>query len=63
MLFKVLRHSREQHTLQFFVDVVEESRTMFDQNLLGRRSIDTTDPESIKGVHSTNFTGIFPMDT
>ncbi|KAH8882468.1 cytochrome P450 [Thozetella sp. PMI_491] len=55
MLFKALRYSREQHILQFFVDVTETSGTTFEQNLLGARGIDTIDPENIETVLSTKF--------
>ncbi|KAK4242331.1 hypothetical protein C8A03DRAFT_40299 [Achaetomium macrosporum] len=41
--------------LQFFLDVVENSSTTFEQNLLGSRGIDTIDPENIEAVLSTNF--------
>jgi len=46
--------------LQFFLDVVDQNGTTFEQNLLGGRSVNTVDPENIKAILSTNFNGISP---
>lgn len=54
-LFKAFKYSRQQQVLQFFLDVVAESGTTFEQNLLGSRAIDTIDPANIEAVLSTNF--------
>ncbi|KAK3293623.1 cytochrome P450 [Chaetomium fimeti] len=55
LLVKVFRYAREMQILRFFLDVVEESGTTFEQNLLGARSVDTIDPKNIEAVLSTNF--------
>ncbi|KAK1756234.1 cytochrome P450 [Echria macrotheca] len=54
-LFKAFKYSRQQQVLQFFLDVVAESGTTFEQNLLGSRAIDTIDPANIEAILSTNF--------
>ena len=57
MLIKALRYARTMHILQFFVDVVDENGTTFEQKLLGARGIDTVDPENIETILSTSFDG------
>ncbi|KAK2594964.1 hypothetical protein QQS21_007322 [Conoideocrella luteorostrata] len=41
--------------LRFFLEVVEESGTTFEQNLLGARGVNTVDPRNIEAILSTNF--------
>lgn len=41
--------------LHFFLDVVAESGTTFEQKLLGSRAIGTIDPANIEAILSTNF--------
>ncbi|ROW15278.1 hypothetical protein VPNG_03003 [Cytospora leucostoma] len=55
MLAQALKYARAMNILQFFVDVVEQNGTTFEQVLLGARGIDTIDPENIEAVLSTNF--------
>jgi cytochrome P450 len=55
LLMKAFRYAREEHILSFFLDVVEESGTTFEQNLLGARGIDTMDPENIEAILSKDF--------
>ena len=43
--------------LQFFIEILEESGTTFEQNLLGSRAIGTIDPENVEAILSTNFDG------
>lgn len=57
MLLKAFHHERRQQILQFFLDVVAESGTTFEQNLLFARGIDTIDPRNIEAVLSTQFSG------
>lgn len=57
LLVKVFRYAQEGRVLRFFVDVVADSGTTFEQNLFGVRGIDTIDPENIQSILSTNFTG------
>ncbi|KAF2197371.1 cytochrome P450 [Delitschia confertaspora ATCC 74209] len=55
LLLKAFRYAREERILAFFLTVVEESGTTFEQSLLGARGIDTIDPENIEAVLSKNF--------
>lgn len=55
LLVKAFKHAREMRVLQLFLDVVEESGTTFEQNLLGARGVDTIDPKNIEAILSTNF--------
>lgn len=57
MLAKALKYARTKRILQFFLDVVDENGTTFEQILLGARGIDTVDPENIEAVLSTKFDG------
>jgi hypothetical protein len=43
--------------LHFFLEVVEESGTTFEQSLLGGRGIGTVEPRNIEAILSTNFNG------
>jgi len=60
VLVSALKFAREKRVLQFFLDVVDQNGTTFEQNLLGGRSVNTVDPENIKAILSTNFNGISP---
>jgi len=61
MLANAFQYSRRKQVLQFFLDVVAESGTTFEQNLLGARGIDTIDPRNIEAILSTNFNGIYRL--
>lgn len=61
MLAKALKYARAMQILRFFVDVVDENGTTFEQELLGARGIDTVDPANIEAVLSTNFDGLFSL--
>lgn len=62
MLAKALKYARAMQILQFFLDVVDENGTTFEQVLLGARGIDTVAPENIEAVLSTKFDGWFPPE-
>jgi cytochrome P450 len=55
LLVKALLYARKECILSFFLEVVEESGTTFEENLLGARGIDTTDPENIETILSRYF--------
>ncbi|KAM7195406.1 Cytochrome P450 [Rhypophila sp. PSN 637] len=55
VLISALRFAREKRILQFFLEVVDQNGTTFEQNLLGGRAVNTVDPENIKAILSTNF--------
>lgn len=61
-LIKVIRYGKAQQILKFFLDVIDESGTTFEQSLLGARGIDTVDPENIEAVLSTQFEGRLNQD-
>ncbi|KAL4929239.1 cytochrome P450 [Aspergillus undulatus] len=56
LLRKAFFYERKQQILKFFLDVVAESGTTFEQNLLFARGIDTVEPRNIQAVLSTQFT-------
>lgn len=60
LLAKAFKYARRMQILQFFIEVLEESGTTFEQNLLGSRAIGTVDPENIEAILSTNFDGNNP---
>jgi hypothetical protein len=43
--------------LHFFLEVVEESGSTFEQSLLGSRGVGTVDPQNIEAILSVNFNG------
>ncbi|PHH84806.1 hypothetical protein CDD83_1342 [Cordyceps sp. RAO-2017] len=55
LLVKAFQHARQMQILAFFLDVVEQSGTTFEQRLLGARGIGTVDPRNIEAILSTNF--------
>jgi hypothetical protein len=55
---KVIRYGKAQQILKFFLEVIDESGTTFEQGLLGARGIDTVDPENIEAILSTQFEGV-----
>ncbi|RAK90360.1 n-alkane-inducible cytochrome P450 [Aspergillus costaricaensis CBS 115574] len=55
LLVQAFRHDRRQQILQFFLDIVAESGTTFEQNLLFSRGVDTSDPQNIQALLSTQF--------
>jgi cytochrome P450 len=55
LLIRAFQYARSEQILQFFLSVVEESGTTFEQNLLGTRGIDTMDPENIEAILSNQF--------
>lgn len=57
LLVKAFRYNRQDRIMQFFLSVVEESGSTFEQNLFGVRGIDTIDPENIETVLSKKFDG------
>lgn len=57
MLVKAARYARTMQILRFFLDVVDDNGTTFEQKLLGARGIDTIDPRNIETVLSTDFGG------
>ncbi|KUI62360.1 hypothetical protein VP1G_11399 [Cytospora mali] len=61
MLAKALKYARSMQILQFFLDVVEDNGTTFEQKLLGARGIDTVDPANVEAILSTNFEGSAPL--
>ena len=56
LLMKAFQCARKEQILQFFLSVVEESGSTFEQNLLGARGIDTVDPQNIEAILSKQFT-------
>ncbi|KAJ5997597.1 n-alkane-inducible cytochrome P450 [Penicillium canescens] len=60
---KLLEHDRKQQILQFFLDVVAESGTTFEQKLLFARGIDTIEPQNIEAILSTQFSGRINSET
>jgi hypothetical protein len=61
LLYKAFHYARQGCVLQFFLNVVDESGTTFEQSLLGARGIDTIDPENIETVLSKNFQGMWGL--
>lgn len=57
LISKAFRVASEQRLLRLMNDIVKETGTTFEQNLLGARGIDTVDPVNIEAVLSTQFTG------
>lgn len=62
LLIKIIRFGKAQQILKFFLEVVDNSGTTFEQSLLGARSIDTVDPENIEAVLSKQFDGRLVQD-
>ncbi|KAF7592677.1 hypothetical protein BBP40_012577 [Aspergillus hancockii] len=56
LLVKAFLYERRQQTLKFYLDVVAESATTFEQNLLFARGIDTIEPRNIQAILSSEFT-------
>lgn len=57
----IARKSMARHQiLQYFLELIDESGTTFEQNLLGTRGICTVDPENIQAILSTKFAGMGP---
>lgn len=56
LLLRVFQYARKDQILQFFLSIVEESGTTFEQNLLGARGIDTVEPQNIEAILSKQFT-------
>lgn len=57
VLAKAARHARGNTILKFFLGVVEEKGSTFEQKLLGARGIDTIDPKNTETVLFTKYTG------
>ncbi|XRM43048.1 hypothetical protein ABZX51_006252 [Aspergillus tubingensis] len=55
LLVQVFRHDRRQQILKFFLDIIAESGTTFEQNLLFSRGVDTIDHQNIQALLSTQF--------
>lgn len=60
MIANARKSVARQQTLQYFLEIFDESGTTFEQNLLGTRSICTVDPENIETILSTKFAGMGP---
>jgi hypothetical protein len=57
LLVKAFEYDRRQQILKFFLEVVAQSGTAFEQSLLFARGIDTIEPRNIQALLSTQFTG------
>lgn len=55
MLLAAKRYAKSHSTLRFFLQLVDESGTTFEQSLLGARALNTIDPENIRTILSTSF--------
>ncbi|QLI72644.1 uncharacterized protein G6M90_00g083950 [Metarhizium brunneum] len=55
LLLKAFTYARRGQILHYFLQVVEQSGTTFQQNLLGGRGVNTVDPANIEAILSTNF--------
>ncbi|KAJ0415007.1 cytochrome P450 [Aspergillus carlsbadensis] len=56
LLVKAFEYDRRQQILKFFLEVVAQSGTTFEQSLLLARGIDTIEPRNIQALLSTQFT-------
>lgn len=61
MIVKTRKSVARHKTLQLFLELIEESGTTFEQNVLGSRGFATIDPENIEAILSTNFAGTTPL--
>ena len=59
MLLQAFHYERKKNFLQFFLEVVAENGNTFQQNPLFARSIDTTDPENVEAIVSTQFESLY----
>jgi hypothetical protein len=57
LVFKAFRVAGEQRLLHLMNDIIKETGTTFEQNLLGARGVDTVEPANIEAILSTQFTG------
>jgi hypothetical protein len=57
LVVKAFRVAGEQRLLRLMSQIVKETGTTFEQNLLGARGIDTIEPANIEALLSTQFTG------
>ncbi|KAL3254955.1 hypothetical protein ABHI18_008609, partial [Aspergillus niger] len=55
LLVQAFHYDRRQQILKFFLGVVTESGTTFEQNLLFSRGVDTIDPQNIQALLSTQY--------
>lgn len=57
LLMKTFQAVRRGRVLEFFVQVIEDSGTTFEQRLFGARSVITIEPRNVEAVLSNNFRG------
>ena len=57
ILLRALSYDRKDRLLDLFLEIVDGSGYTFEQSALGAWGINTTEPENIKAVLSTNVNG------
>lgn len=58
LILKAFKAAREQTVLHLFVEICQVYGPTFEQNLLGARGINTTDPRNLEAILSTQFKGV-----